>query len=100
MSYVPARKAHIRKLLERQYLNVYNDPNFSCECKEPEKVIANKQGYTDSTITNNMRVAQIITTSLGGRITFGNFGNPAELTYLGGIEGQPGGIPRPPRNRF
>jgi hypothetical protein len=25
---------------------------------------------------------------------------PAKITYLGGIEGQPGGIPRPPRNRF
>jgi hypothetical protein len=25
---------------------------------------------------------------------------PAKITYLGGIEGQPGGIPRPPRNQF
>jgi hypothetical protein len=97
MSYTPARKAHIRKLLERE---LYNDPNFSCTCSPVEIFTQSKQGYTDSTITNNMRVAQIISSSLGGRITFGNFGESAQLTYLGGIEGQPGGLPRPLRNRF
>jgi hypothetical protein len=95
-SYVPARKAHIRKLIERQYLNILDDTDFYCECQRPERVL-NKQGYNDSTITNNMRIAQIISSNLGGRITFGDASN---INYLGGIEGQPGGLPRPLRNKF
>jgi hypothetical protein len=101
-SYVPARKAHIRKLIERENLNIYNDSNLSCECPQPEKIIENNQGYVESTISNNMRISQIISSNLGGRITFGNLNNNNNsfVSYLGGIEGQPGGVPRPLRNKF
>jgi hypothetical protein len=98
-SYIPARIACKRKIIERQFLNPNNDDSSLYSCNQ-NKVITNKQGYTDSTITNNMRVAQIISSNLGGRITFGNFGNPVPVSYLGGIEGQPGGLPRPIRNKF
>jgi hypothetical protein len=99
VSYTPARNANIRKLIERELLNINNDTDYSCYCRQPDKVVSTQQGYTDSMITNNMRIAQIINSNLGGRITFGNLGNPAEFTNLG-IQGQPGGLPRPPRNKF
>ena len=59
-----------------------------------------KTGYNSPLQTQANQVSQIITGTLGGKTTFGNFGVPANLTYLGGIEGQPGGSPRPIRNKF
>ena len=43
---------------------------------------------------------EVITSSLGGRITYGNFYTPVIINYLGGWQGQPGGTPRPLRNKF
>jgi hypothetical protein len=31
---------------------------------------------------------------------FGNFNKPVAINYLGGWEGQPGGLPKPLRNKF
>jgi hypothetical protein len=70
-----------------------------CQCIQ-EKVAQIKTGYNDPTQTQAKRVSRAITGTLGGRTTFGNAGVSAIVTYLGGIEGQPGGIPRPLRNKF
>ena len=90
----------------RQYYNSFNTSNNTditdgtlCGCIPP-RANSIKQGWNDSSHTENNRIAQAITGTLGGRTTFGNFNNPVKLNYLGGWEGQPGGLPRPLRNRF
>ena len=50
--------------------------------------------------SENTRISQILSRTLGGKITFGNLNNPVVINYLGGWEGQPNGIPRPLRNKF
>jgi len=71
----------------------------SCQCLQ-ENWQRIKSGYNDPTQTQSRRITQVITGTLGGKTTFGNFGVPANVTYLGGFEGQPGGSPRPLRNKF
>lgn len=71
----------------------------SCRCIQPY-YSKNKTGYNNPLQTTNMRISQSVTNNLGGRITFGNFGTPAIVDYLGSIEGQPGGSLRPLRNKF
>ena len=87
----------------RKLINNYNEQNmneYTCHCYKD--TINNKAnlGYNDSTRTDVARISNLLSTSLGGRIIFGNFGVPATITYLGGVEGQAGGIPQPIRNKF
>ena len=105
---VPGNKRDLRRLIEYNskiaFLNleskiVGGNPDYFCECFK-DKVNRMKQGYNDPMQTNSERISQLTTNSLGGRTTFGNFNVPAKITYLGGIEGQPGGIPRILRNTF
>jgi hypothetical protein len=104
---VPGNKRHLRRLIDYNskiaFLNlgskVVGGNDYFCECFQ-DKVNRMKQGYNDPMQTNSERISQLTTNTLGGRTTFGNFNVPAKITYLGGIEGQPGGIPRPPRNKF
>jgi hypothetical protein len=70
-----------------------------CQCLQ-ENWQRIKTGYNDPVQTQSKRFTQVITGTLGGKTTFGNFGVPANVTYLGGFEGQPGGSPRPLRNKF
>ena len=104
----PSNNRNLRRLIDYSskiaFFNlesklVGGDPDFFCECFK-DKVNRVKQGYNDPTQTNSTRIADLTINSLGGRTTFGNFNTPAKITYLGGIEGQPGGIPRPLRNTF
>jgi hypothetical protein len=105
---MPSNNKNLRRLINYSskiaFFNLQSkivggDPDFFCDCFK-DKVNRIKQGYNDPTQTTSMRIAQLTTSTLGGRTTFGNFNTPAKITYLGGIEGQPGGIPRPPRNTF
>ena len=93
------------------YVTVLENPNENCiPCEGigciQEKVNQIKTGYTDPTQPQSFRVAQLATQRLGGRTIFGDIGLGLRAglrtnnTYLGGIEGQPGGSPRPLRNRF
>lgn len=105
---VPGNLKHLRRLIDyNSKIAFYNleskivgeNPDYFCDCFR-DKVNRAKTGYNDPSQTSSERVAQITTNALGGRTTFGNLNIPAKITYLGGIEGQPGGIPRPPRNTF
>jgi hypothetical protein len=105
---VPGNLKHLRRLLDYNSKIAYNNlqskfvgenPDYFCDCFR-DKVNRAKTGFNDPSQTSSERVAQITTNALGGRTTFGNLNVPAKITYLGGIEGQPGGIPRPPRNTF
>lgn len=124
--FAPGRKANLSRLLQKLYYCqtriIHSEPNpqptvepfinscnvyENCECIQ-EKVNQIKTGYNDPRQPQSYRVSQLATQRLGGRTTFGNEGLGLGIgvnartynTYLGGIEGQPGGSPRPLRNKF
>jgi hypothetical protein len=95
-------KSSLAKIIERYIQGLAlglppDDPLFDCTCVQPEFKLNQTQNIFQS---ENMRVAAALTNNLGGKLTFGNLNVPAKLNYLGGIEGQPGGTPRPLRNKF
>ena len=115
--FTPGNKGNLRlfmnKAFIKQYYQAFNTTQIFeninnandiaegtlCGCIPPQ---ANsiKQGVNDPSQSENTRISQILTRSLGGKITFGNLNNPVVINYLGGWEGQPNGIPRPLRNKF
>jgi hypothetical protein len=115
--FTPGNKGNLRlflgKAFIRQYYQTFNTTqtfdniNNSDDITEgtlcgciPPRANPIKQGWNNPSQTENTRIAQVITGTLGGRTTYGNFYKPVTLNYLGGWEGQPGGSPRPLRNRF
>ena len=115
--FTPGNKANMKLLLQKELLrqyyrsfnssqtfeNINNADDITegnlCGCIQQRANIGN-QGYNDRMQTENRRVSQILTNSLGGRIMYGTFNRPIIVNYLGGSPGQPGGIPRPIRNSF
>jgi hypothetical protein len=115
--FTPGNKANLRSFMNksfiRQYYLAFNTAqNFDvinsgsqlasdelCGCIQ-QKANSTKQGWNNPSQTENTRIAQSLTGTLGGKITFGNFNKPISINYLGGREGQPGGLPRPLRNKF
>lgn len=104
--FTPGRKSNLRLFINQSYIqqfyrtnqNINNADRTFCGCQPQANKI--KQGWNDPSQTENTRISQILTGTLGGKITFGNFYKPVTINYLGGWEGQPGGLPRPLRNRF
>ncbi len=118
--YTPGNKANLKLFLNKEYIKQYYGHNvtktniinvddvydeiagdFLCNCITSKSNL-NKQGWNDPSQTENMRISQILTGTLGGRTTFGNgnLNNPIRLNELGGWYGQPGGSPKPLRNKF
>lgn len=115
--FTPGNKANLRQYINKSFIRQYyqsfnnaqtydiittgsqltNDALCGCIQQKANKV---KQGWNDPSQTENTRISQAITGTLGGRITFGNNNKPAIINYLGGWEGQPGGQFRPLRNKF
>lgn len=116
-TFKPVSNKYLRQIITTQYLlNYYekaislskygeyvtpikNDNDYFCNCIQ-QKANMIKQGFNDPSQTENQRISQILTGTLGGKTTFGNLNTPVVLNYLGGWEGQPGGTPRTPRNKF
>lgn len=104
--FTPGNKANLRTIIDRAYFlqsnNLYNvDDKYLCTCLPPViKFNNSNQGFNNSMQTENQRISQLLTGTLGGRITFGDNFSPLKLDYLGSREGQPGGSFRPLRNRF
>ena len=104
--FTPGRKSNLRLFMNQSYIQQFyhtseiinNADKTFCGCQPQANKI--KQGWNDPSQTENKRISQILTGTLGGKITFGNFYKPVTINYLGGWEGQPGGLPRPLRNRF
>lgn len=113
----PGNKGNLRLFMNKAFIRQYYQ-NFNtnqlfeninnadditegilCGCIAPRHN-PTKQGWNDPSQTENIRISQAITGTLGGKITYGNFNKPVSINYLGGWEGQPGGLPRPLRNRF
>jgi hypothetical protein len=115
--FTPGNKANLRsfinKALIRQYYRAFNTTQTTdninnadditegtlCGCIQ-QKANNIKQGWNNPSQTENTRIAQILTGTLGGRTTFGNFNRPVTINYLGSWEGQPGGSLKPLRNKF
>lgn len=104
--FTPGNKGNLRLFMNKAFISQYyqnNNNNFYqekiCGCAQ-DKTTSVKQGWNDSAQTENMRISQSLTGTLGGKTTFGNFNKPVTLNYIGGWEGQPGGTPKPLRNTF
>lgn len=95
ISFIPGAKPRFNKLYT---YTVYKDFD-TCACIQ-EKVNNIKSGYNNPTQTENNRVSQILSNSLGGKIQFGNFGIPGNINSLGRIEGQNGGSLQALKNKF
>ena len=82
--------------------HIISQNQFYCGCvRRQQRRFISGQNLI-SNISTNMRISQIINTSLGGNINFGNcyLGQQPHLDALGSIEGQPGGSFSPIRNKF
>ena len=91
ISFIPGNNRSIRKLA------LYNNSKeYDCICFKHKVIKTNN----NSDITNNQRVANLLTNNYSGRIQYGNFGSPLVINYLGKLEGQSGGSGRPIRNSF
>lgn len=108
---------YLRQIMYKQYLREYyknavnlskygeyitpiqGENDYFCQCIQ-QRANEIKQGYNDPSQTEYQRVSQILTGTLGGKTTFGNLNRPVTVNYMGGWEGQPGGMPRVPRNYF
>ena len=77
-----------------------DNPYLLCTCFTGQDVGVRTKETVKPRGVQNRRVSRILQSSLGGKVTYGIFGELVPLTFLGGIEGQPGGIPFPPRNQF
>ena len=120
--FAPGKKSTLKSFIKKQYLyqqyhsnnpnnNNNNENNFytnsydvnliqntwSCISTEYKQ---KSQSYNDSTLTENNRISRLLTGTLGGKITYGSCNRPVKINYLGGWEGQPGGMPRQLRNKF
>jgi hypothetical protein len=99
MSINLSKKKHLKRLIDYHSDISFLESKIICHCFR-DKINKTIQSYNDSTQSNSMRISDLVSSTLGGKTTFGNFNRPAKITYLGGIEGQSGGSPRPLRNRF
>jgi len=108
----PGNKANMRRFLREQYLKQFYQPNEEstydgtvngqCRCPNIKANILN-QGYNDASVSTATRISAVLQNpSIGGKTNYGNNNMIFSelITFLDGREGQPGGLPRPLRNRF
>jgi hypothetical protein len=98
--FTPGKKSNSSKLfLYRNPENFQTCPKFTCGIENYTNTSFNSNS-TYSNISGNRRIAQVISSTLGGRTHFGNFylNEPVQVNYLGKTPGQPGGSGRPLSN--
>ena len=86
----------------RQTINYVtnNKSDYICESLE-NRINKDKPGYVKTSISTAMRQSNILSSAyLGGTVQFGNGNAQYIINELGGTHGQPGGLPRPLRNKF
>ena len=106
--FTPGNKGNLKLFINKEFIKQYYSPfniinndikDTLCGCIQ-QKANKQKQGWNNPSQTENTRISGILTGTLGGRTTFGNFNRPVAINYLGSWEGQPGGSIKPPRNKF
>lgn len=95
--YIPGNNSTFKLILKKSRYS--SDKINQCVCPQPN-FNKFKQGWNDPMQTENVRISNMLKGTLGGKITFGNNGNPVTVNYLGNWEGQPGGQTTPLRNKF
>lgn len=93
--FIPGARSRFNKVYTYTVFKEFD----TCACFQ-SKADQIKTGWNDASQTENLRIAQIISNNLGGKITFGNYGISGNINYLGRTEGQPGGSLQALRNRF
>jgi len=98
--FTPGKKSNASKLILYSNLQDVNVcPNYNCTYEN----LTNPNYDSNSNFSNlsgNRRIAQVLSSTLGGKLRFGNFylNEPINVNYLGRTPGQPGGSGRPLRN--
>ena len=75
---VPGNKSHIRRLIDYSSDITLLEKKIICRCFR-DKVNKTMQSYNDSSETSATRVSNIVSSTLGGKTTFGNFNRPAKI---------------------
>ena len=97
LKFTPGNNSVTNKILKYGLLN----PSLNADCRCRKEIYdVEKKNLLYPPGPENVRIAQILNSSLGGRVQFGNFGGPITIDALGRREGQPGGIRGPLRNKF
>jgi hypothetical protein len=97
LKFIPGNNSASTQILKYGLL----DPNANVDCRCRKEVpTVEKKNLLYPPGPNNIRIAQVLNTSLGGRIRFGNFGAPFIIDEIGRRAGQPGGMVGPLRNKF
>lgn len=93
--FTPGSKSTILKMITSQINGDYS----KCRCI-PEQYYKTNTAMNTPLQSNTIRRSNILSNSLGGKIQFGNNGNPVVTDSLGNVAGQPGGGRFPLRNKF
>jgi hypothetical protein len=104
-NFTPGSRSNTSRIIN--YVAEYNavNPNAitTCYCV-PDKYDKNTPGSDSSSakVSKATRLAQVIQSTKGGKIQYGNFylGEPLNINYLGRVEGMPGGSGKPLTNKF
>jgi hypothetical protein len=103
---MPGKRSDVRKMIRytAEYNRLYpNSQALQCVCITDNYVKYVVGSDSPSTkVSNNVRQAQIINYTKGGKTQYGNFylGQPLNVNYLGRMEGMAGGSGMPPKNLF
>jgi hypothetical protein len=104
--FTPGNKSNSSRLIH--YVVGFNAINpdsqrINCQCI-PNKYNKNVLGSDSPSVnvTYNSRISQIINSTKGGNVQYGNIylGQPIDLNYLGRMQGMPGGSGMPIKNKF
>jgi hypothetical protein len=103
--FTPGRKSNSSKIINyvAEYNAKYPGSQINCHCITEtynKNVLGSDSPSTN--VTYNSRISQIINSTKGGSVNYGNFylGQPLQLNYLGRTEGMPGGSGIPIRNNY
>jgi hypothetical protein len=100
--------SNLHKFLFNEYIiqqykngipNNYNNVLTCCN----NNIAKNKTiyaGNVDSSLTSLMRISQLVNQNVGKIINYGDTSVIPSARFNLGVEGQPGGLPRPLRNKF
>lgn len=97
--FIPGAKYNLRKLIS--YNSYYQK---ECYCFKESYKRFTTAGNDPNSISNTLRISNLIKINIGGRTRFGNnyliIESRPLIDSLGSVEGQPGGSFTPLRNRF
>jgi hypothetical protein len=101
INFIPGNRD--RELVKKYLYYAYREEQGLEQCQNfcsDKKVLYTATAENNPYQTENQRISQALTGTLGGKLTFGNRNRPVPINAFGKFEGQPGGSGMPIRNRF